>query len=258
MSGDRGRRIRCVTRTGPNEREGRDEMKPTATARASGALARSVIAGAALAAVAAMPAPAMAQDVITNVLGAIGIVDRERPNIDYRERPPLVVPPSLSALPPPVEIDPETAPAPNWPQDPDLAAARARALEAATPAEFRQDALSRRGRALTPDELALGRIPGAGIPGTPGPREFGAPDRGLGGANANPDWVPPDALRRNDEIARELAGPTRLERRFLTDPPAAYLQPDPNAAMPEAQRRLTTRQEPPTAQEFIREEANRR
>lgn len=233
-------------------------MKPTANARATRALARTAIAGAAFAAIAAAPAPAMAQDVITNVLGAIGIVERERPNIDYRERPPLVVPPSLSALPSPVQTDPDATPAPNWPQDPDLAAERARALEAATPAEFRQDALSRRGRALTPEELALGRIPGSGVPGTPGPREYGAPDRGLGGANANPDWVPPDALRRNDEAARALAGPTRLERRFLTDPPAAYLQPDPNAAMPEQQRAPARLDSTPTAQDFIREEAARR
>ena len=57
------------------------------------------------------------QRVIKNILGGLG-VDVGRPGIDYRERSPLVIPPTLD-LPPP-EAAGLAASNPAWPREPEL------------------------------------------------------------------------------------------------------------------------------------------
>ncbi|WP_349370516.1 hypothetical protein [Salinarimonas sp.] len=221
-------------------------------------IARAACAGVVLALLAAAPASAQEGDFFRGVLGAIGLVDPERPDIDYRERPPLVVPPNLQNLPPPAPGDVADA-NPQWPNDPDVAAARARAIEARTPAPERADSFEQIGRTMTPEELRRGRVAGAGLGGDPSRTEWAPVERGLGGANANPAWIPPQTLRELDQRAREQAAETRLERRFLTDPPQAYLVPDPSAPMPERVQTFTgPRPEPQSPTEFIREQGARR
>src|SRR6185503_3816951 len=56
------------------------------------------------------------QKIIKNILGGMG-VDVGRPGIDYRERSPLVIPPSLD-LPPPQAAGSATQNA-AWPRDPE-------------------------------------------------------------------------------------------------------------------------------------------
>ena len=56
------------------------------------------------------------QKIIKNILGGMG-VDVGRPGIDYRERSPLVIPPTRD-LPPPQAGDPALR-NPAWPRDPD-------------------------------------------------------------------------------------------------------------------------------------------
>jgi len=56
------------------------------------------------------------QAIIKNIMGGLG-VDVGRPGIDYRERSPLVIPPTLD-LPPPVAANPSAA-NPAWPREPE-------------------------------------------------------------------------------------------------------------------------------------------
>src|SRR5215216_5964954 len=58
-----------------------------------------------------------------DLLGSVGIIPKERPRIDYRERAPLVLPPKMELRDP---ADPQGLHAanPQWPNDPDVAAAR--------------------------------------------------------------------------------------------------------------------------------------
>lgn len=219
-------------------------------------IARAALVGAALALAAAPAAQAQESGFFQGVLSAIGIADPDRPDIDYRERAPLVVPPDLQRLPPPAAADAAQA-NPAWPQDPDVAAARARAIEANTPAPERADAFEGIGQRMTPEQLRRGRVAGAGIGGPVRP-EWAPADRGLGGANANEAWIPPQTLRRMDEARRVQAEETRLQRRFLTDPPQAYLVPDPSAPMPERNTAVSgPRPEPQSATDFIREQSAR-
>src|SRR5436190_793610 len=57
------------------------------------------------------------QRIIKNILGGMG-VDVGRPGIDYRERSPLVIPPTLD-LPPPASAG-LAASNPAWPREPQL------------------------------------------------------------------------------------------------------------------------------------------
>ena len=77
---------------------------------------------------------------------------RTTPEIDYRERSPLVVPPSRDLPPPQAKATPKN---PAWPNDPDVAKAR-KAAEAKRKLNAGSD-LSRRldnqGNPITPDQL---------------------------------------------------------------------------------------------------------
>lgn len=219
-------------------------------------IARAAAAGTLLALFAAPQAQAQEGGIIREMFSAIGILEPDRPSIDYRERAPLVVPPSMSTLPPPVERD-LTAENPNWPNDPDVAAARNRAITAATPAPERAGAFEGIGRRMTNEQLAAGRVPGAGLGGRPGQIEWQPADRGFGGANANPAWIPPQTLMDADRRRAEIPE-TRLQRRFLTDPPQGYLAPDPNAAFPQRVETFSgPRPEPQSATDFVREQNSR-
>jgi hypothetical protein len=92
---------------------------------------------------------------LRNVLSSVGLQRSDsRPDINYRERSPLVVPPKID-LPPP-EAAP-TANNPRWPTDPDVKRRR----EAAT-ARKREvfDSSVEDSRLMTPAELSRGRAAG--------------------------------------------------------------------------------------------------
>jgi hypothetical protein len=144
---------------------------------------RGAVAGAlgAVLLLAAVPARAQednAPDVqfMRKMLGSLGLRDNT-PNIDYHERSPLVIPPS-SALPPPAAAGVSN---PNWPVDPEVKEARARAAETTKPGTT-GDMIYDDGRVLSPAEMAKGRAKRPVITGTPNeidrqssPRELGAP-----------------------------------------------------------------------------------
>ena len=72
--------------------------------------------------------PTFEEKIIAGIMKGLGGVNMDNSGIDYRERSPLVVPPKLD-LPPPASASAEVK-APNWPKDPDEAAARRRSPRA--------------------------------------------------------------------------------------------------------------------------------
>ena len=89
--------------------------------------------------------------IIRRVLSAVGLRD-DKPPIDYRERSPLVVPPSTS-LPAPMSGN---VAAPNWPVDPEIKEQRIRNAASKAPGAT-GDPVVDDGKPLRPSELAKGR-----------------------------------------------------------------------------------------------------
>jgi hypothetical protein len=163
-----------------------------------------------------------------------GISDRD--SINYRERPPLVVPPNLGRLPQPEAGNVATT-TPAWPKDPETVERKKRAaVKKNTPRRTSEDD----DRPLSPAELELGRKAGAGRIAMPtGPQdaesegqrmqrpgELGYKGGLLGGLfkdNTKPD------------VATFAGEPTRSN---LTMPPPGYQTP--SASHPYG---LTPRQE---------------
>jgi hypothetical protein len=166
---------------------------------------KAAIFALALAASAFMVAPAAAQEgsLTRNILGIFGLTAPDRPTIEYRERAPLVVPPGRD-LPPPVS--PEALAAnPQWPEDPSVRAERSRNA----PPSSRDGAAP-----LTVEEMRSGRRVGGGQLGRPVVSDEEA---------TRP--LTREELRITHRSERPSEG---LTRRFLTDPPNAFLQPAPS------------------------------
>jgi hypothetical protein len=151
-----------------------------------------------------------------DLLGSVGIIPKERPPIEYRERAPLVLPPKLE-LPNPA--DPRTVAAnPQWPNDPDALAARRAAAEAGLPVTETEKRRLDRNPTLSINEIRQGRRPGAEVPNTPVVRR---------GDNARDALLlTPDELRaqsRKDDVA--LSSMEEPERGRLTEPPTGFRKP---------------------------------
>ncbi len=149
-----------------------------------------------------------------------GINDRD--SINYRERPPLVVPPNLGRLPQPEGNTAATTP--SWPKDPEAVERKKRAaVKRNTPRRSSEED----DRPLTPAELEVGRKAGAGRVANPtgpqdaesagqrpvAPSELGYKGGLLGGLFK--DNSKPESATFSQE-------PTRSE---LTQPPVGYQTP---------------------------------
>jgi hypothetical protein len=157
---------------------------------------------------------ASAQDgvMFKDLLGSIGIIPKEKPDIVYRERPPLVLPPKAD-LRPPVAPSSVEARAGNWPKDPDVMAARKAAAEEATPETQRESYRLNEGKRLSIEEMRAGRRAGGQ------PVEPPVSDRKLDSSRLTPD----ELRLPKDEVSK--LGPEGLKRRYLSDPPQALLNP---------------------------------
>ncbi|MGI6244454.1 MAG: hypothetical protein ACOYJQ_01620 [Pseudochelatococcus sp.] len=171
-----------------------------------------------------------------DLLGKLGIIEGEAPNIDYSERAPLVLPPGSGALPPPRTAGTAGGGHPNWPLDPDVVA-RQKAIEAANaPAPNNRDRES--ARPLSVDEIRAGRRAGGG--GRSGP-----PAEGCYGDSCSARPLDPRALRatRQQERAPVLVRGQEPERSSLTQPPRGYRLPTdapvPDTASGPVERRDT-------------------
>lgn len=161
------------------------------------------------------------QNVFSSVLSAVGVLPPPRsPDIDYRERAPLVVPPK-SALATPVDAKPLPA---SWPKDPDVIKRRKADAAARVPSE-NHFAKGEEGAVSSKDELMQGRVDASEA--NDGERVCGSFGRG---DRRNCDYVSPDELKRESE-AFEAQNPDRTdevtagaepERDYLTQPPKGY------------------------------------
>jgi hypothetical protein len=115
------------------------------------------------------------------VVRGLGLRDPNAPEIDYRERSPLVVPPSSDLPPPQAKATPKSG---AWPKDPDAARARK-----AQEAKRRNDsnartAVENQGRPITPSELDKGAVTGSVA--TSGRSNAPAPGSDPDGRQVNP------------------------------------------------------------------------
>jgi hypothetical protein len=165
------------------------------------------------------------QKIIKNILGGMG-VDVGRAGIDYRERSPLVIPPTRD-LPPP-QASGTMASNPAWPREPERkVTVRKTKNTRATPDEPGSESV------LTPDELRRGinpRAPRVTDPSqTAGSVENYNLEKGqmspyeLSGSKSIFSWdgLMGSHLKQEGKFERE---PTR---NALTQPPAGYQTPSP-------------------------------
>ncbi len=173
---------------------------------------RVLLAGGLL--IAAQPAFAQEGLLFKNIMeGVIG--KRGGEDIEYRERPPLVVPPG-SALPRPQE--PASARTAAWPNDPDVARRREAAEARILP--FTESEKTRNNAWLNQTELRRG----------PAARATGRPVVVEELSNSNNQIEPirrakEEAARRGQEDLAQLNYGSEPPRRLLTEPPVGYRRP---------------------------------
>lgn len=148
---------------------------------------------------------------VKSLLGAVGIIPKERPRIDYRERAPLVLPPKLELRAPAraAELDAGG----NWPNDPDVVASRKDAFEARAPEVLTERYRNSEGKRLSIDEVMAGRR----VSGRQEAFNPAANDRRSDMSRLSP------AELRGFSAEPKLSG-DGLERQALTDPPETFLK----------------------------------
>jgi hypothetical protein len=173
-----------------------------------GLVAASLAAGAL-----ATAARAEEGELVKGLLSAMGVIPADKDAIDYRERPPLVLPPRME-LREPAAPGSVQARNPQWPNDPDVMARKRQAAQDSLPiTETDQYRMNSKNSRLSVDEIRAGRHAGAALPTTPQSR-------------TESSWVHPDVLRAQHAQGRtaSAAGDNTSTRRSLTEPPSAYRQ----------------------------------
>lgn len=165
---------------------------------------------------AAVPRPAEAQ-MIEGLLGFLG-VHEEKPEVEYKERAPLVVPPKNGLRPPQ-----ESASAKHqaWPKDPDVERCKAAVAAGKVPVTETEEYKRQMNPHLPIEAMRSGRKAGAGESPTPG-QVFGDNSR-------ESNWIHPDNMRALNAKAQQQIGATgpsvgcdgkaEPQRRYLTEPP---------------------------------------
>jgi len=166
--------------------------------------------------------PTFEERIIKNIMGSLG-VQIGRPDIDYRERSPLVIPPSRE-LPPPEETASVNNPA--WPVDHDLRRPTNKKKVDKFDGTARNYQMER--ATLWPSELRKGAAPGAGRVTRPGTTDNLDPGRNLS----------PSELGMSDgglfnnlfTFGKQEVEPFDNEppRTSLTQPPTGYQTPSAN------------------------------
>ena len=166
------------------------------------------------------------QDVFSSVATAVGIMKADpSPEIDYRERSPLVLPPKMDLPHPAAEI---AHPA-SWPTDPDVARRGRAAADGRAPSE---NLLGNRNEVLSKAELMKGRVntrDGDSIP-----------ESSLRASRCGKDGNNRACLPTSDDLAaegenfkannpetadkKELQAGVEPDRVYLTQPPKGYMK----------------------------------
>jgi hypothetical protein len=160
---------------------------------------------------------------IKGLLRGFGLRNGQEAGIEYKERPPLVVPPSRD-LPPPVAAGSLAASNPAWPVDPDV---KRRAAERKARAERKSYDFDKAGDALKPSELAAGRTDKpATKTSTDGSPEMTPSQLGYTGGL----WSSILGLGKTFTGEKDIETATfahEPHRNSLTDPPTGYRTPSP-------------------------------
>ena len=139
-------------------------------------------------------------------------------DIDYRERSPLVVPPTRD-LPQPAQTAAATN-TPAWPVDSDVKRRKEEAKARKQARRVQSD--NEEGRALRPDELNVGRKPGAGrVAGKPTPEQDRMSPNDLGYKGGM--WSNMFGFKKEEPVP--FAG--EPPRTSLIEPPTGYRTPSP-------------------------------
>jgi hypothetical protein len=163
---------------------------------------------------------------IKGLLRGIGLRNGQEAGIEYKERPPLVVPPSRD-LPPPVAAGSLTVNNPAWPADADE---KKRAAARKAKAERKPLDIYKSGDPLKPSELAAGRTNNPSVKTSEGPDhspEMTPSQLGYTGGLWN------SILHLGNTFTGEKDMETATFQRepprsYLTDPPRGYRTPSAN------------------------------
>jgi hypothetical protein len=176
-------------------------------------------------------------------LRGLGLRNGEEAGIEYKERSPLVLPPTRD-LPVPAAVAPPPAKVnPAWPTDPDKVAEK-QTKKPKKPIVWLTDVQQDR---LTAEEWNAGRTPQAAPPGSPqgtppAPAEPNTRPGASQAGNGNAEMTPKE-LGYNNTIWDNIFGFTNIfksdkpeskpfvrepSRAALTDPPAGYRTPSPS------------------------------
>ena len=155
-------------------------------------------------------------------------LQRDGEGINYRERPPLVIPPN-SSLPPPAKADAALANDPNWPKDPDVQRAKKEAAQQRAVSANPDQMIQTEANPLRPDQLN---------PPSQSRRVRRVDDGYRPSANGSGDRLSPSQLDGNKkglfgnlfekdppEMTTFTGEPPRVS---LTDPPSGYQTPSPD------------------------------
>jgi len=173
-------------------------------------------------AVAAFSVPAQAQDgrYMRNMMTTFGLLPEEKDQIEYRERPTLVVPKETDKLRPPADPKAKTANS-QWPVDPDVQEREREKARKQMPAIFATSSAPSEGGRMKVDDLAAGRAAKGSKMG-----EGAIPRNDKDGVVAS--------IQEMTQDKREMPSyppGTEPPRRYLTDPPTGLRIPSSQAAI---------------------------
>jgi hypothetical protein len=166
--------------------------------------------------------------ILRGIMKGLGL-RRDGEAIEYRERSPLVLPPSkeLNQLPPPETVNAKKAP--GWPDDPDLNKARQRkeAERKRKPVEPGVD-----DKPLPPNQMTAS----GSLPAPTGSKGGEAPGRSMEGSSAPSTNAELGSKSFMSMFNSSLWAPSEEytpftgepQRSSLTEPPPGYLTPSPN------------------------------
>jgi hypothetical protein len=185
----------------------------------------AAVIGAVLLGVTLMPAKAADDEdkpIDERLLGAFleGLgLERERPPINYQERPPLVIPPTKS-LPEPEKGD-AVASNPAWPKDPDVM--RRRELAKQHRERNTTEEIERESRPLLPDQIgAQGGANTRVVRGDSNSKPFDERQIRMSPAELGYTGGPFGIFRGQDKVVKFTGEPPRTQ---LTEPPVGYQTP---------------------------------
>lgn len=176
----------------------------------------AVLAASAVLSTATLPAQA---EGFRDLMEDLGVQKRKQYNIDYSERAPLVLPPSTDMLPPPEDSGSLAAVNPNWPTDPDEAAAAKLLEEEKIPQHLRRKYKENKTKEIYKFNAQAREERGA--------EQARAYDTNF---DRNKVLSPQELKEVRDERANAAPAASAYvepERKRLTDPPPGYRTPSP-------------------------------